>query len=432
MDTRFTVAALLLVSLQITHLSTHASVPTSATQAVPPMAEAPVAESSLAGFIRSVVKSHPRIKAAGAALSASQAFEAAATRPLYNPELAFDGENGEVNTFTVGISQTLDWSDKRSARSAVSGAERLAMAAQYQLARRDLSIEALSALATYQSSAEHKTLSLERVALMDKFSALSTQSFSAGDIARVELNLATLLAAEANMAHARAAAAYIGARQRLNSFVANTGTNSPLPALDSQLPALPTLGNPQSLLSVLPEVQIAQHQVDAASALVNLRKREQSLDPSLGLSGGEEDGYRLIGLNLSIPLPVRNNFSHEVSAARAQHQQAQHLADDALRQAHSRLISARERYQVARSAWQSWQQVGQLSLQEQGVLLRQLWQSGELSSTDFLVQISQTIDSQNSALELRQTLWQSWFEYLSASGQIEQWLGSQTTAPTQH
>ncbi|OUS09452.1 hypothetical protein A9Q89_13145 [Gammaproteobacteria bacterium 53_120_T64] len=79
---------------------------------------------------------------------------------------------------------------------------------------------------------------------MAKFSVLSTQGFASGDIARVELNLATLLAAEANIAHANAG--LIAVRQTLNRFLANAD-GTPLPQLNSQPPRLATRPMPQPL-----------------------------------------------------------------------------------------------------------------------------------------------------------------------------------------
>jgi cobalt-zinc-cadmium efflux system outer membrane protein len=56
-------------------------------------------------------------------------------------------------------------------------------------------------------------------------------------------------------------------------------------------------------------------------------------------------------------------------------------------------------------------------------VLRRLWESGEISTTDFLVQVRQTLDTRENALELESTMWRAWFEWLAASGQVEAWLG---------
>ncbi|MAT64200.1 MAG: hypothetical protein CMN57_00965, partial [Gammaproteobacteria bacterium] len=56
------------------------------------------APSALSAFIESVVEENPQVRAAGAALEATTAFKSAAARPLYNPEVGVQAENGESDT----------------------------------------------------------------------------------------------------------------------------------------------------------------------------------------------------------------------------------------------------------------------------------------------------------------------------------------------
>ena len=174
----------------------------------------------------------------------------------------------------------------------------------------------------------------------------------------------------------------------------------------------------------LPQVRAAQLLAEAASARVSLRERERRVDPTVTLRGGKEDDETLVSLNVTIPLPVRNRFRHEVTAASAEHRQAQQVFSDTSRRAYSRFVGAQERYQISQSAWQDWRKTGDVSLKSQGDLLRRLWEAGELSTTDYLVQLRQTLDTGESALELRNAMWRAWFEWMTASGQIATWLGS--------
>jgi cobalt-zinc-cadmium efflux system outer membrane protein len=130
---------------------------------------------------------------------------------------------------------------------------------------------------------------------------------------------------------------------------------------------------------------------------------------------------------VSIPLYVRNSFKYEAAAAVAERDKAQQLVDDLLRRAYVRFISASERYQLSRDAWKGWEQTGRISLQRQGDLLQRMFEAGELSTTDFLVQLRQTLDTRESALDLELTMWRAWFEWLTASGQVNNWLGQGET-----
>ena len=89
------------------------------------------------------------------------------------------------------------------------------------------------------------------------------------------------------------------------------------PSLPEKLPeGLEQGADPQALVLALPEVVAARHRVNAADALVEVQRRERRPDPTLSLTGGYEDGERLIGLGLSIPLPILNRFTHEVYRGR--------------------------------------------------------------------------------------------------------------------
>lgn len=375
----------------------------------------------LIDFVEASLASNPQIKAAAFAVSASQSLESAAGKPLYNPEFELSTESAAEDTRTVGLSQTFDWGGKRSARAKVANAQTRSAIAEYEQIKQSVSIELLEGLADRQTEGERAALATERVRLMNQFLELTQKRFNAGDLSQVEANFAKLVYADARMQRATALADAAEAEQHLIAL-SNTDLNAVRPVLDTKLPDQPILQDVPDYLTALPQVQIAQHRVESAKATALLRKREKRVDPTISLVGGEEGDDSLVGLTFSIPIPIRNRFTNEARAANDQFLQEQQSLVDVQRRATARLKSAHARYQIAREAWLDWEQVGQSSLAQQSPQLRRLWQSGELSTTEFIVQTSQTIDSQDNALSLRRALWRSWFEWLSASGQIDQWL----------
>ena len=143
----------------------------------------------------------------------------------------------------------------------------------------------------------------------------------------------------------------------------------------------------------------------------------------MSMGGGSEAGDRLTVAELSIPLPLLNRFGDEVDAAAADHRAAQQTGEDVSQRARTRLIRSMERYRLALAAWKDWQKTGQASLERQHEQLRKLWKAGEIGTTDYLVHAGMTLDLRESALDLRETLWGAWLEWLSASGQIDTWTG---------
>jgi len=381
-----------------------------------------IANTELSAFIRAVIDVNPQVQAARATLDASWAYESAAGRPLYNPELELEAEDSDTRTRTLGISQTLDWGGKRRARMTVADAERRAVEAEFTSVRWQISVELLSALAQHQTESDRNALTQVRVAAMQEFASISQQRFDAGDISQIDLDLAILAYAQARMQQATSAASAAESRQAVVNLVFNVPENS-WPRISEELPSTDVVtSGAADLVTALPHVRVARLQADAARARVSLRERERRTDPTLTLRGGKEDDETLVGVNLTIPLPVRNSFRHEVTAANAEHRRAQQVLSDISRRAHARFLGAQERFRISWGAWQDWSRTGEISLKSQGDLLRRLWETGELSTTDYLVQLKQTLDTSESALDLRRAMWRAWFEWMTASGQIKNWL----------
>jgi len=260
----------------------------------------------LAAFVRNVVDTNPTVNAARAALDASAAYEAAASRPLYNPELELEAEDADSETRALGLSQTLDWGGKRRARLAVAEAERRSAMAEYTAVRWQVSVDLLAALANYQTETERNALADDRVRAMQEFAAISRRRFDTGDIGQIELNLAVLALVQARIQQVTAATSVAEFRQSVTNLVSNSPENH-WPKISDELPAVAASADgAQELVMALPHVRAAQLLSEAARARVTLRERERRVDPTLTLRGGKEDSETLISVNLTIPLPVRS------------------------------------------------------------------------------------------------------------------------------
>lgn len=375
--------------------------------------------STLTAFVLAVLEDNPKLHAARSAVDAAQAHTRSAGKPLYNPELELDAETAESDTASLGVTQAIDWADKRGARRGIAAFETEAARAEFETTRQQLTAELLTALGRYHSADALDRLAQQRVDLMQRFLALAEKRRQAGDLNQVELDLARLAHTQSLLQQAQASAERTDAEQAL---VAVTGAaRQAWPTLPERLPE-PASFDAQKLLDGLPELQAQRARVAAAQSTVTLRQRERRPDPSLGLRGGREGSEGLVGLSLSIPLYIRNDFRAETQAANAQLIEAQQTGQDAYRRAQARLTSAAARYRVTHNAWAAWEHSGQPSLSSQLTLLERLWQAGELSTADYLLQLNQTLETRASALELRGQLWRSWFDWLAASGRFDGWL----------
>jgi cobalt-zinc-cadmium efflux system outer membrane protein len=376
----------------------------------------PALQQLMQGFL----ERHPAAQAARADLERTEAEARAAGQPLYNPEVEFDYEDATDITKTVGLAQTFDWSGKRRARNSAAQDRIRAAYATLSATRQEMLGELLGELSQMLTTADGARLAARRVTLLEEFLRLAEQRFAAGDVSRTDVDLAQLALSEAQMQAAAASADATATEARLKALVERPASGWPV------LPVLPKdLGDQDAdvLLQQHPVLQQQRAEAAAARASVNIANRDRRPDPTIAVRGGKEASDDLVGVTVSIPLYIRNTFRAELDAANAEAISAEQHYRNTLRRARSAMQAAVQRYRVTRSALAYWEQTGLSSLQGRVETLRRLWQSGEINTTDYLVQLQQTLDTRISAVELRRATWDAWLAWLQASGTTEQWLG---------
>jgi len=378
---------------------------------------------SLQTFIQQVWTESPAVQGAQAAVEAARARAEGADRPLYNPDLELEAERTDINTTSIGFSQTLDWSDKREARTRIADQEIQAAVAELRETRQRIAVETLDALAQYFTAREMQALALRRSQLMKGFIDTVKQRQAAGDMGALDGTLAQVTYSEALMQQAASESDLAEAEAALQ---AATGIElESWPRLPSELAPPPERAD-AALLQSLPELAVLRSRMEAAKGRVRLAEREGRADPTIGLRAGREDSETLLGLSLEIPLFVRNNFKADVRAASHEAVAEELVYRDAHRRAKARLDGSLGRFQNTTRAWRAWVATGQQAHREQMKLLEQLWQAGELTATDFLIQAKQNIDTQVAATTLMGEVWQAAITWLDASAQVEEWLGIAT------
>lgn len=380
-----------------------------------------VAEPALSGWINEVLSQNPEMQAAQAAVDAASGRARAADQPLFNPELEFDYESSDVDTTTGGLSQTIDWADKRGARAAVADSVQVAANAELRSKRQGLATDLLRTLVDWHTAEAVIRVSEKQTTLMTRFASIAEQRRKAGDLGQVELDLAHLAAADAAFQQANASETLIRARQAVTALTGAAGPG--WPQITRTLPEIdPQQLDVDRLLADLPSMQAALARVAAGRASVQLSVREKRPDPTIGFRVGKEDSETLTGISVSVPLFVRNTYSAEVDVANADLIQSEREAANLRQQAHANLIAAAQVYRNASLAWKTWEASGAPRLSQRTDLLSRLWQAGELNTTDYLVQLKQALDTEVGATEQRGRMWRAWADWLAASGQADRWL----------
>lgn len=377
---------------------------------------------ALADFVERALAANPKVHGAAAAVDAEAARSRGAARPLFNPDLELEYENTELDTATLEISQTLDWHDKRGARKGAGEAALETAHAARQALREQLAGEILTALVNLDRASRRLDLTVERVNLLERFVALHERSAAAGDIGQTELQLARLALAEANLQHADAAAQTLEIGTTL-AELAGSAPSKPL-AFPASIPA-PTgdSGDLEDLVARHPAVREARLRAVAAERRIRMSDLDRRPDPTIGLKGGREDQETLIGLRLELPLQVRNDFSEQVEAAKAEALMAEREAWDQFRLIRVRLDGARRRFDLTRGSLAQWRDQGQPNLSDYTILLERLWRAGEMGSAEYLVQLRQALDTRIAGEEVQGKTWLAWVDWLSAAGRVQEWLG---------
>lgn len=379
-----------------------------------------VAPTALASFIKTNIDQHPNLLAAKADIRSAQSLQIASDQAIYNPELAFDYEDGEVTTQTIAISQKIDWGNQQSSRTGVAKAQYSKALANYDIEVQSLISELLIALAQNQTDAELAKLSEETLGLMLDFKNNAKSRFQAGDLNQVELNLASLSYSQVIMEQANAQSNAIQSSENLRALLGDLPAS--LPALPEQLPEPKLNKDLQSYLQSLPLIRVQLADLQVARQQVELRKSEKAWDPTIEVTAGSEGEADLIGLNLSIPLNIRNNYSAEVDAAQQDFLASEQRAHQAYRNTQATLVVTTARYRNLLNAWNSWRKNSRTSVDQQLVLIKQLWQSGDISAADYVLQLKQALETRATGLQLRNELWQAAFQWMSLTNTIDNWL----------
>jgi cobalt-zinc-cadmium efflux system outer membrane protein len=390
--------------------------------------DVPRAPDALQAAIQDAWARHPQAAAVQATLEAAAARAEASSQPLYNPELEFNADDeGPDRTATAGIGLTLDLSGKRRARTAVGRADLDAATATARLQRRDFAQAWLESWAALRAADRRVALGTQRTDLLTRAADLAVRQFEAGDISSLDRDFALLARDEATAEQATLVADLSAATASFMSLNPATSPPLTLPFPDTAEAA------PSISIETLPEWTVAEARAASAQAQVTVAERDRIADPTLSLRGGSvelAEGVRdeMYGLTVTVPLFVRNSYRAEVAAAKATARAATADLERTRYDLQARVDRASATHRAVLTAWRQWRQSRGTDVEARAALLERLWRAGEMSTSDYLLQLEQTVDTALAGAELEGRLWASFTDYLAATGQLETWLGF---APTQ-
>lgn len=376
-------------------------------------------------------RQHPTYRATEAQLAAAQARLDAAGEPLYNPELVVDADDeGTDRTATAGLLLTLDLSGKRRVRRDAAAARLTQAEAEARQRRRDFARDWITAWIDLRANDQRMRTGERRLGLVSRAAGLAERQFAADDISGLDRDLALLARDQAQAEQSALAAERAEAEARFRALGGTPEQLASLPAPEA-LPPIPSTLD-AATLQRLPEWRIADAQALAADREIVVAQRNRVPDPTVGVRAGriEFDGGasdNVVGVSLSVPLFVRNSYRAEVVAARAEAAAATAEAERTRIELTAGSQRVVESYAATRTAWGRWRASRGTDVERRASLLERLWREGELSTSDYLLQLNQTLDTALAGADLEARLWRTYTDYLAAAGQLERWAGLEGT-----
>lgn len=346
----------------------------------------------------------------------------AADRAVYNPELGLNYQNADTDAYSLGLSQTLDWGDKRGVATQRAELEAQILLADIGLERSQMLAERLLALAEQAQSRKALTFAEQQLRFTKAQLNIAEQRLAAGDLSNVELQLIQLEVASNTADYALAEQVALVADGKViellgdNNFAFSEFIKE-IHFFVTQAKQAPAaeLGTSKS---ALPALASAYQQVLLARVNVMQVKVEASADPTISLGAEKEGTDNKLGVGVSIPLQVRNNYSELQAVA----DKGIAIAEQGYL-ARERVLTAKQKhvlYALPRllERYQDWRELVQVSGAKAAKSLSQQWQAGDVSTSEYLQSRRQLAASYLVGLNLETAIYQSWLTWMGESGQL--------------
>ncbi|WP_044556143.1 TolC family protein [Shewanella piezotolerans] len=420
------IATLLLGYLAGSAITSQAIAAEADLMAAVPTSQLSVSNSSLAQFndwlpqVMSRFNALPEIQAQSARRQQAQLSIQAADRAVYNPELGMNYQNATDDTYTLDISQTIDWGDKRGVATRKALLESEILLSDITLERSQMLAERLQALANQGQAKKALQFQQQQFKRAKAQLSIARQRVEVGDISAVELQLMELEVASNAADYALAEQASIAA----DGAVLGLFGEVELPFADF-LNALSIQSSKIEVSPELPALKSAYQQVLVARVAVKQAKAETAADPTISLSAEREGNENKVGVGVSIPLQFRNNYSEVIAVAN----EGITIAEQTYLAKERVLLQQQKQFSLSlprlTKRYQDWSELVLTSGSEAAKNLAQLWQTGDINTSDYLQSQRQMSNSYLAGLDLESALYENWLTWMGTSGQLEFYLNRQ-------
>ncbi|MBL4659363.1 MAG: TolC family protein [Alcanivoracaceae bacterium] len=368
-------------------------------------------------WLSNQIAKHPQITAAKLALSGNMYQADSLEKALYNPEISSDfGKEGSDTTYTLGINQTFDITNKRGSRKQQAVFSRLVAQKNYELLLQNKMAQALKSLISWQAVKKQSNLLIQQEKQLEDLLEIVKKRTQSGDLGQIDAELAYLSLSQRFGQTARIQVKMRRIETQIRELLPdwNNNTFSTIQWQDSIL----FDKSPLDFIDVHPSVQEAKSQWEIAILETELAKKNKKADPNFGLEAGKLGSENVLSLSFSMPLYVRNNFSLQYKAAN-QHAMAAAANVHAVRRAQLFSIKASQAAVKEYSKrFLKWQTLMQGRGENSENLLQKQWNIGDISTSEYLLTLQQRTEGLIAGIELEQEYYLSIIQLLHGTAQL--------------
>ncbi|WP_027858166.1 TolC family protein [Marinobacterium jannaschii] len=367
----------------------------------------------------SLLSEHPRWRQQEQNVYAVEADLDAAQQPIYNPELSLSYEDADTAAYQVGVSQTIDRSDKRAINTRIAETR---LEKQRLIKRQEnnrLIADTLRAMAELDSSNQQLVLETRNLALMQSLVEQAEKQYQAGDINQSDLKLVRLSVSNSILSQTEANNRHAKAEATITELLGQGGLQMAVHDLSFQPPSAADIN---AILPRVLDVRLAK--LDSQLSQLDI-KRAASLskaDPTIGFSLGDDDGNATAAVTFTVPLNIRNSYSAEQRASAFRNNQSTERLNQVLRASQTLLEMLQTQLQILDRGNRQSKQDSETEINAFSALMNRMLQLGEITTRDYLQNLQQRNEAIASAIELNARYQQAGIDWLEASDQLFSWL----------
>ena len=358
------------------------------------------------------IKKHPQMVAAIEAMNAQLYQAENLTKAIYNPEIWGDfGNEGSDRTYTLGINQTIDRTNKRDVRKRQAVFLRLAAKKNYDSLLQNKLSDALHALNNWQSIKRQSELIDQQEIQLENLLNIVKKRTSSGDLGQLDAELAYLSLSQQFGQSARIQAQLRRVEAQIRELLPDWNNNSITLSQTQWNQVIDKSAD--KWVDSHPLVEAAKAQWQIALLAAEIANKNKKADPTFGLEAGKLGNDNILSLSFSLPLYVRNNFSLQYKAASQQAMSAEANYHAARRKQLFAITASQSALNEYQKRYQKWQLLMKGRDKNSESLLQKQWGVGDISTTEYLLTLQQRTKGLLAGIQLQQ-------EYQSALIQLLQ------------